>query len=93
LLTGSRLFNKKTNTGLKFEEVVKIEEPVKTEVVKIEEPVKTEVVSLEASSEPIRWTEEVNLLKNMGFQLDSSVFVNILDHHRGNVVAAIQDLI
>jgi len=84
----------KTNTGpIKFEEVVKIEEPVKTEVVKIEEPVKTEVVSLEASSEPIRWTEEVNLLKNMGFQLDSSVFVNILDHHRGNVVAAIQDLI
>jgi hypothetical protein len=82
--------------SLKGEETVKIEEkqPVKIEEkqpVKIEEkqPVKIE----EKQPEHIRWGEEIEVLKGMGFDREESVFLSILDHHRGNVAAALSELL
>jgi len=44
-------------------------------------------------AKPERWGDEIEVLKGMGFQLQDSVFVDVLDHHRGNLERAVQDLI
>lgn len=49
-------------------------------------------VALEVAK-PERWGDEIEVLKGMGFQLQDSVFVDVLDHHKGNVERAVQDLI
>jgi hypothetical protein len=73
---------------LKVEEPVKIEEPVK-----VEEPVKTqEPVKIEEPVKHVRWGEEIEVLKAMGFHREESVFLAILDHHKGNVSSAVSEL-
>jgi hypothetical protein len=62
---------------------VKIEEK---EPVKIQETVKPQ-------DKHIRWGEEIEVLKGMGFDREESVFLAILDHHRGNVEAALSELL
>jgi len=69
----------------------KLEEPI------LEEP-KPEMkdepkVEVEVEEKPERWGDEIEVLKGMGFQLQASVFVDVLDHHKGNLQTAIQDLI
>jgi len=44
-------------------------------------------------SKPERWGDEIQVLKGMGFQLQDSVFVDVLDHHKGSLESAVQDLI
>jgi hypothetical protein len=72
---------------VKVEEPIKIEESIKTES-KIEEPEKNQE---EAKKE--KWGDEIEVLKGMGFQLQESVFIDILNHHKGNLEAAVQGLI
>jgi len=55
---------------------------------KIVEPEKKE-----EKIKPAKWGEEIEVLRGMGFQLQDSLFVDILDHHRGNLGAAVQSLI
>jgi hypothetical protein len=83
-------------------EPVETEQPVKIEESKIEEP-KIEEPKIEESkkiiepekeeAKPERWGDEIQVLKGMGFQLQESVFIDILDHHKGNLEAAVQGLI
>jgi len=84
--------------SLKIEEPlpVKIEEkqPVQIEEkqpLKIEEPVKVEPAK--PIDKHVRWGEEIEVLKGMGFDREESVFLAILDHHRGNVEAALSELL
>ena len=42
---------------------------------------------------PERWGDEIEVLKGMGFQLQNSVFIDVLDHHKGSLESAVQDLI
>jgi len=58
---------------------------------KIEEPVKIEPVK--PTEKHVRWGEEIEVLKGMGFDREESVFLAILDHHRGNVEAALSELL
>jgi hypothetical protein len=40
-----------------------------------------------------RWGQQIEMLKGMGFQLEESVFLSVLDHHKGNLDTVVQDLI
>jgi hypothetical protein len=79
---------------------VKAEEPIKEkELFPKEEPCATTVAPI-AQVEPVkpkvqyvRWAEEIEVLKGMGFDREESVFLAILDHHKGNVEAALSELL
>jgi len=76
---------------------VKVEVPVKVEEpIKVEEPVKTEQpakIEDEPQIKHVRWGEEIEALKGMGFQREESVFLAILDHHKGNVASAVSEFL
>jgi len=88
----------KTEEQVKIEEPKKVVEPQKIEETKkIEEPQKIEepkkMEEIKAADKHIRWGEEIEVLKGMGFERDESVFLAVLDHHRGNVEAALSELL
>jgi hypothetical protein len=77
----------------KEEKIVEpVPQPIVSEAEKVVEPV-VEKVAEEEQAKPVRWGDEIQVLKGMGFQLQESVFVDILDHHKGNLERAVQDLI
>jgi len=91
-----------TNDESKVEQkepVVPVEEKASEPVPEIAQPVVDSVaVELEKETavedaKPERWGDEIEVLKGMGFQLQDSVFVDVLDHHKGNLERAVQDLI
>jgi hypothetical protein len=77
------VIEEKQSAKIEEKEPVKIEEK---EPVKIQETVKPQ-------AKHIRWGEEIEVLKGMGFDREESVFLAILDHHRGNVEAALSELL
>jgi len=75
--------------------VEKKEEKIEIIEKKVEEKVEEKIeekVEEKVGPKPERWEKEVDSLKSMGFQLDSSVMVAILDHHGGKIENALQDL-
>jgi len=94
--TNSDVVEQKTEVKVEEPKVEepKVEEP-KIEQPKVEEPI-VEQPKVEPKGEdakPERWGDEIEVLKGMGFQLQNSVFVDVLDHHKGNLQTAVQDLI
>jgi len=65
-----------------------VDEPIKSEV-KIEEHEKIEDEQVKHE----RWGDQIEVLKVMGFQLEESVMLSVLDHHKGNVEAALSDML
>jgi len=75
-----------------------VEQPQTSEV-KVEEPEKVAIPEVVAEQpktqvqEPAKWGDEIEVLRGMGFQLENSVFIDLLDHHKGDVGSAVQGLI
>jgi len=77
-----------------IEEVAKPIEEVAKPIEEVAKPIEEVVKPIEvAKPPPARWGEQIQTLHSMGFNLDESILIDLLDHHKGSIANALPDIL